>query len=153
MFVLCFLFAALSAAAQSELVIVKEATKQYHRPACPAIRDGRGVVAMSRAQAEARGYKAHESCDPANGAAAEEIQPAPASPQAKPPAKPPAPVYVFVSPGDNRYHRENCRVLAADRTKVTVEQAAASRHWPCRVCKPPIRMRVEPAVPLRFPRG
>ncbi len=138
------------AAAQSELVIVKEGTKEYHRPACPVVRDGRDVLAMTRAQAESRGFKPHPACDPYNPAATN--TPARGS-AATAPAKPAAPVFVYVSPGDTRYHRENCRMLSADRRKVRVEEAATSKHWPCPVCKPPIRKRGEPSVPLRVPRG
>jgi hypothetical protein len=36
---------------QSEMVIVKEGTKEYHRAGCEVIRDGKGVLAMTRAQA------------------------------------------------------------------------------------------------------
>lgn len=137
--------------AQSELVIVKEGTTEYHRPSCPVIRDGRGVLAMTRAQAEARGYKAHPGCDPANPAATTEATAgSPAVPRARPPA---SSVFVYVSPGDNKYHRDDCRKLAPDRRKVTVEEAATTRHWPCPVCKPPIRKKGEPAVLPRFPRG
>ena len=38
-----------------KLVIVKEGTKEYHRPWCPVIRDGAGVLALSVGQAEAPG--------------------------------------------------------------------------------------------------
>ena len=139
------------AAAQSELVIVRERAKEYHRPACPVVRDGRDVLAMTRAQAEARGFKPHEACDPFNRAPAEGAAGGPAV--AAPRAKAPAPVFVYLSPGDTRYHRESCVRLAADRRKVTVDEAATSKHWPCPVCKPPIRKKGEPAVPPRFPRG
>jgi hypothetical protein len=140
------------AAAQGELVIVKEGTKQYHRPGCPVIRDGRDVMAMTRAQAESRGYKAHPACDPFNPAATTPPAATPGSSPA-PRDKPAAPVFVYVSPNDNTYHRESCRKLGTERRKVTLEQAATTRHWPCPVCKPPIRKKGEPIVPPRFPRG
>lgn len=140
------------ALAQSELVIVKEGTTEYHRPGCSVIRDGRGVIAMTRAQAESRGYKAHASCDPANPASPPQTEPEP-GPSGTPRARAAAPVFVYVAPGDNKYHRETCRKLTAERRKVTVEEAATSKHWPCPVCKPPIRKKGEAALPPRFPRG
>jgi hypothetical protein len=136
--------------AQGELVIVKEGAKEYHRPACPVIRDGKDVMAMTRAQAESRGYKAHAACDPADPAAtAGTAAPSTSAPR----GKPPVPVFVYVSPGDTKYHRETCRKLGAERRKLTVEEAATTRHWPCPVCKPPIRKKGEPIVPPRLPRG
>jgi hypothetical protein len=132
------------AASQSELVIVKDGTKEYHRPSCAVVRDGRDVLAMTRAQAESRGFKPHAACDPSNPAAATTVAPR---------GKPPAPVFVYVSPGDNKYHKDTCRKLAADRRKVTVEEAATTKHWPCPVCRPPIRKKGEPIVPPRSPRG
>ena len=53
-----------AASAQSELVIYKEGTGLYHRPGCPVLKDATNVMAMTRAQAEARGHKAHADCDP-----------------------------------------------------------------------------------------
>ena len=43
------------AAPHSELVLHKEGTTLYHRPGCPVVRDGQGVLALSRGQAHARG--------------------------------------------------------------------------------------------------
>ncbi len=51
---------------QSELVVLKkDSTGQslYHRAACPAVRDGKEVLAMTRAEAEARGAKPHPACE------------------------------------------------------------------------------------------
>jgi hypothetical protein len=136
-------------AAQSELVIVKENTREYHRPACPVVRDGKNVVAMTRAQAEARGFKPHPACDPAVNP--RPPQPAPRGKSSTEP--PPAPVPVYIAPGDNTYHRETCRKLAADRRRVTLDEAA-KQHWPCALCRPPIRKRINPpAVPTRDGRG
>lgn len=52
------------AIAQSELVIHKEGSTQYHRPGCEVIGNGKDVLALTRAQAEARGDKPHSGCDP-----------------------------------------------------------------------------------------
>src|SRR5690349_7939245 len=84
---------------QSELVIVKEGTTVYHRPGCPVIRDGGEVMAMTRAQAEARKYTAHPDCDPSN----------PKAPAPK--AAPPPPVTVYVVDGSKYYHRKDCKKL------------------------------------------
>jgi hypothetical protein len=130
LFTLCALVATGSLLAQSELVIVKEGTSEYHRPGCDIVRDGVGVVAMTRAQAEARKLKAHPACDPAN---------APADP-AEARAKPPAIVYVYVDDAGKHYHKDKCKRLGKNRKKITVD-AAAKKHWPCPVCKPPIRKR------------
>lgn len=116
-----------AATAQSELVIVKEGTKQYHRPGCEVIRDGKGVLAMTRAQAEGRDFKAHAECDPA-------VNPPGAS------GKPAAPVYVYVDGAGKHYHKEKCARLGKDARKVSLQEAGR-KHWPCTVCKPPIRKR------------
>jgi hypothetical protein len=126
----CALVATGSVLAQSELVIVKEGTSEYHRPGCDIIRDGVGVMAMTRAQAEARKLTAHPACDPAN---------APVVPAAAR-TKPPAIVYVYVDDEGKHYHKAKCTRLGKKPKKVTVD-AAAKKHWPCPVCKPPIRQR------------
>lgn len=114
--------------AQSELVIVKEGTKMYHRPGCPVISDGKGVLAMTRAQAEGRGYKAHPDCDPSRVTAGGESKGTP------------GPVFVFVDAGGKLYHREKCRRLGKDAKKVALDDVWR-KYWPCGVCKPPIRQR------------
>lgn len=126
---------------QGELVLHKEGSGLYHRPGCPVVRDSAGILALSRAQAEARGYKPHPECDPSN-------------PRAVPPAKsaptiPPAPITVFVD-GPKYYHRKSCPKLDASSSslKAVTLEAAAKTHWPCPACKPPIFKRnTEPAVP------
>jgi hypothetical protein len=139
-----FVWAILPTAAQSELVIVKEGTRFYHRPGCPVIRDGQRVVAMTRAQAERRGLKAHSECDPANAPGDERQRTAASA----------ASIVVHVAAGDNRYHRESCARLAADRTKLTLEEAVKKKYWPCPVCKPPVRKKADaPAVRTRSTRG
>jgi hypothetical protein len=120
-----------------ELVLQKEGTKEYHRPGCEVVRDGRHVLAMSRAQAEARGLKAHAGCDPAR------MPPAPTGSRG-----PAAPVFVFVdaaaepSRGGSHqlYHRESCPRLGKERRKLPVDEAG-KRYWPCPKCRPPIRKR------------
>ncbi len=147
---LALLGVARAASAQSELVIVKDGTKEYHRPSCAVVRDGRDVLAMTRAQAESRGFTPHAACDPSNPAASSTMEGGSAGTAR---GKPPAPVFVYVSPGDTKYHRDTCRKLAAERRKVTVEEAATTKHWPCPVCRPPIRKKGEPIVPPRSRRG
>jgi hypothetical protein len=136
------LFPLAPVSAQSEMVIHKDSTKLYHRPGCPVVVDGTGVLAMTRAQAEGRGYKSHEDCDPAN-------------PNAKAPrAAPPPPVTVYVD-GGKYYHRKDCRRLAsAENVKPAPLDVVGKEKWPCPTCKPPIRKRSsENAVPRTNGRG
>lgn len=116
--------------AQSELVIVKKGAKEYHRPGCEVVRDGEGVVALTKAQAEARGLKPHAACDPATAPAAE--------PDGKT-VRPVPPVYVYTD-GGRYYHRQDCRKLGKDPKKVALDQAG-KEQWPCPTCRPPIRKR------------
>jgi hypothetical protein len=118
---------------QPELVIVKEGGKEYHRPGCELIRDGKGVTAMTRAQAEGRKLTSHDGCDP------EKAEPAPA-PAGKPSAaKPAAQPSVWVD-GGRHYHKEDCTRLGKDPKKVPLADAGR-KLWPCPECKPPIRPR------------
>jgi hypothetical protein len=110
-------------AAQQEYVIVKPGAKEYHRPGCPLIRSARDVVAMTRAQAEGKRLKPHAGCDPS-----------------KTGERPQPPVFVYVAAGDTHYPRESCAKLGNPRQKVSLD-AAGRKHWPCPVCKPPIRKR------------
>lgn len=123
-----------AASSQGELVIVKEGTTEYHRPACRVIRDATDVLAMTRAQAEGRKYKPHPACDPDN----------PASEAARPPsvpaAKPAPPQFVFVDGSGKLYHRQTCKRLGPDPKKIALDDAGR-KYWPCTVCKPPIRKR------------
>jgi hypothetical protein len=129
-------------AGQSELVIAKEGTGHYHRPGCPVIRDGKGVIAMTRGQAEARGYKQHPACDPATSPPPGDSS----APAGKP--KVAAPVFVYVDDG-KYYHRQECRNLAKNSKKVALEEAG-KKLWPCPVCRPPVRKKGdEPAVRIR----
>ncbi len=132
-----------SVSGQSELVIHKEGTTLYHWPSCPVVRGGAGLLALSRAQAESRGYKPHSDCNPANS----ESPDATRKPQ-------PQPVTVYLD-GSKYYHRKTCSTLQTDRTPkgVSVEIAGKS-HWPCPSCKPPIRTRSRmPAAPVTDRRG
>ena len=124
-----------------ELVLQKEGTRQYHRPGCDVVRDGRGVLAMTRAQADARGLKPHADCDPAQAKVAPDSRGEPGARDAA------APVFVFVdaakpSSADRGklYHRESCARLGKERRKLSVDDAA-KQHWPCPKCRPPIRRR------------
>jgi len=128
--------------AQSELVIHKDGTKLYHRPGCPIVLDLVGVLAMTRAQAEARGYKAHPDCDPTN----------PNAPAPRAPPPPPATVYVD---GSKYYHRKDCRKLTDPKAVKAVSLDVAGKvQWPCPECKPPVRRKsTENAVPGTKRRG
>ena len=108
-----------------ELVIVLEGTKEYHRPSCERIQGRSDVLAMQRAQAEARGFRAHADCDPAR----------------VPP--PPKTVMVTVDDGGKYYHRDKCGKIGKSPRKVSLEEAS-KKHWPCPACKPPIRPRKKP---------
>lgn len=128
---------------QSEMVVHTQGTKLYHRAGCPAVEDAKGVLAMTRAQAEARGFKPHDACDPAN----------PSRPT--PDGKPATPPTVYLD-GSRHYHRSTCSRLPEEKARikaVSVEVAGKS-HWPCPECKPPIRQRSSgPAVPGTERRG
>lgn len=125
--------------ASQELVIHKAGTDLYHRPTCPVVKDNAaGALALSRAQAEARGYKPHPECDPANPKA---VTPGPGQTAA------PAPVAVYVD-GPKYYHRKTCAKLDLKAVKSLTLEAAARTHWPCPACKAPVFKRgTEPAVP------
>jgi hypothetical protein len=133
-----------TAAVPGELVIAKEGTGQYHRPGCPVVRSGEGVLALSRAQADGRGLKPHPDCDPSSPASGQVRGSAPARPGPEPT------VTVYVE-GPRYYHRhKECSRLesrSASAKAVTLETAAKS-HWPCPACKAPVFKRnTEPAVP------
>lgn len=140
---IAILLALPTATGQGQLVIVTESTKQYHRPACPIVRDGKtkDIIAMNVGQAELRGFKPHPDC---HSAAAASAQPAPGGRNGD---RPRAPVFVYTAEGDKRYHREKCARLAKERRKVSLEEAG-KKLWPCSVCRPPIRKRT-PAIPRR----
>lgn len=137
--------AAIRIPAQGELVVHKQGTTLYHRPGCPVVRDGEGLLALTRAQAEARGYKPHSQCEPATAASS----PQDATSSSRSGEPPSAPVTVYVD-GPKYYHRKDCPKLAANasRAKSLALEAAAKSHWPCPTCKAPIFKRnTEPAVP------
>lgn len=136
-FCVVFGLSGVGASAQPELVIQKEGTKVYHRPGCEAVRDGKGVLALTRGQAEARGLKPHAACDPA--ASRNTGAPAPSD-------DPPTFVYVDES-RSKYYHLEKCSKLQKGAKRVALE-AAGKTLWPCPRCRPPIRKRsAAPAIP------
>jgi len=130
---------------QPELVIHKEGTTLYHRPACEAVRDGKGVLALTRGQAEARGLKPHAACDPAtigkNGT------------EGRPSGGPRDETPTFVQVDESKYyHRSTCSKLQKDSKRVELESAGKT-HWPCPRCRPPVRKRsAEPAIPKQAAR-
>jgi hypothetical protein len=117
------------AAAGSALVVVIPGDKRFHQPGCPLVRKaGSNVRAMKQAEAERRGLTAHECGDP--GTVARDA--AAATNASK----------VLVQANDKRYHTAGCKHLTAAATETTVEKAAKD-HWPCPVCKPPVRQRAK----------
>ena len=115
-----------SDAFQSQLVLQQRASREYHRPWCPVVRDGKDVVALPRAQAESRGLKPHAACDkdlpagtgqPADGGS--------------------VPVFVYID-GSKYYHREKCAKASGALTRTPLATAGKSR-WPCPSCRPPVR--------------
>jgi hypothetical protein len=114
---------------QSELVIVKKGEKEYHRPACDEISNAKDVVALSRAQATARGLKQHEGCDPEKVSAGD-------------PAGSSQPTIVYVD-SSKYYHKKDCAKLGKDARKAELEEAG-KKLWPCPTCRPPIRKRKGP---------
>ena len=133
--------AALASAAvhsQSELVIHKDGTRQYHRPGCDLIKSGQGVMALTRAQAESRGYKPHPDCDPALRK--------PDAPAGR--GEPAVTPTVYVN-DTNHYHRKDCRRLESNPKAVRAQslEVAGKSQWPCPDCRPPVRKRsAAPAV-------
>jgi hypothetical protein len=121
---------------QSELVVHKEGSPEYHRPWCAAIKDGKNVLALTRAQAEGRGLKSHAACEkpPSNdatGTAGTALRE--------------APVFVFLD-GSKYYHREKCAKASGSLKRVALD-AAGKSLWPCPNCRPPVRRKSD-ALPL-----
>ena len=113
----------------SALVVAIPGGKQYHQPGCPLVRNaGSKVQVMKQSEAERRGLTAHDCSDP--GTAERD---AAAAVNATP---------VYVQPNDKQYHTSGCKRLKPDATATRVEKAAQD-HWPCPVCKPPIRKRAK----------
>jgi hypothetical protein len=105
----------------SPYVVVWPASKEFHSPSCPLIKDAKGVSVLTRAQANGKGYKQHKDCDPAVLAEKD------------------APPTVYVSESDKVYHRADCKVLPKDAKKVPLDEKAVKGRWPCTVCRPPVR--------------
>ena len=99
----------------------------YHHPGCPLVRAaGSKVRVMRQGEAVRRGMKPHD-CAIGEGGAGAGVNPNAAS--------------VYVQKGDSRYHKEGCSKLTPAATKTTVDEAGRD-HWPCTVCKPPVRKKV-----------
>lgn len=130
--VLVFLFLLSLTPAQTQYVLVKPGSKLYHQPDCEQLVGAKGVTAMTRSQAEARGLTQDPACDPAKHPPDEK--------------KKAAPVYVYVQPDGQYYHREHCEKAGASPKRMTLDEAA-KKYWPCPVCKPPIRKRKESIPP------
>jgi hypothetical protein len=113
----------------SALVVVVPGEKRFHQPGCPLVRKaGSKVQVMKQGEAERRGLESHDCSDPGvaqrDAAAAANIS------------------TVYVQTQDKQYHQSGCKRLKAGATAITVEKAAQD-HWPCPVCKPPIRQRAK----------
>lgn len=131
MLILLFLIS-LAPRLQTEYVLVKPGSKLYHQPNCEQLAGAKGVTAMTRSQAEARGFTQDPACDPAKHPPGEK--------------KKAAPVFVYVQPDGKYYHREHCAKAGASPKRVTLDEAAR-KYWPCPVCKPPIRKRGDSSPP------
>lgn len=139
------LFIPVLAAAQT-LVIHKQGTREYHRPWCPVIRDGKGVLALTLGQANGRGLRPHAECDK------EPPGIAGTTGDNGSPGKPVAPVFVYVD-GKKYYHRQDCAKRSGPLGREMLD-VAAKTHWPCPACRPPVRKKSDgPAVPKRGTRG
>ncbi|HEY8536881.1 MAG TPA: hypothetical protein VIL25_10545 [Vicinamibacterales bacterium] len=115
------------AAAQSStgLVVIVKGSSQFHAPGCPVVaRAGSNVTVSRRAEALRRGLTAHD-CGEAAGSKTN-----------------PNAVKVFTQDGDNKYHRETCEKLGRERSSLTLDEAGR-KLWPCPVCRPPIRQRIQ----------
>lgn len=124
-----------ASAPQGELIIVKKGASVYHWPGCSVVRNGDGVLAMNRGQAELRGLKPHPDCDPSKAPAAAPGRPGRGTGKLSQPAPP----YVFVDGAGKYYHRERCARLERTPRKVVLDASTARKYWPCPACKPPIR--------------
>jgi len=113
----------------SALVVVIPGDNRFHQPACPLVRKaGSKVQVMKQSEAERRGLKAHDCGDP------EAVQhDAAAATNA---------TAVYIQANDKQYHKAGCTRLRPGATTTTVEKAATD-HWPCPVCKPPIRQKAK----------
>jgi hypothetical protein len=114
-----------AAAQSSSLVVIVKGSRQFHAPTCPVVtRAGSNVTVSRRAEALRRGLTAHE-CGEADGTKAN-----------------PNLVKVFTQKDDNKYHRATCEKLGRERSSLTLDEAGR-KLWPCPVCRPPIRQRVQ----------
>jgi hypothetical protein len=117
--------AAQQGSSSSALVVDIPSDNLYHQPSCPLVRKaGSRVKVMKEAEAVRRGMKPHDC------ASAEESDTAAEKNQQ----------IVYVQPDDNKYHKAGCEKLKDGATKVTLDEAG-KKHWPCPVCKPPVRQR------------
>jgi hypothetical protein len=113
----------------SALVVVIPGEKRFHQPGCPLVRKaGSRVKVMKQAEAERRGLESHGCSDP--GVAQRDAAAAANTST------------VYVQAQDKQYHQPGCKRLKTGATALTVEKAAQD-HWPCSVCKPPIRQRAK----------
>jgi hypothetical protein len=116
-------------ASGSALVVSIPGDKRFHQPGCPLVRKaGSKVQVMKQSEAGRRGLEAHDCGDPAT-VERDTTAAANATP-------------VYVQAGDKQYHKAGCARVKPGATESTVERAAKD-HWPCPVCKPPIRQRAK----------
>jgi 5-enolpyruvylshikimate-3-phosphate synthase len=111
----------------SALVVIVPGDKQFHQPTCAVVaRAGSKVKVSKQADAVRRGLEQHD-CEAEGDASSS------ADPNA---------VKVFTQKNDNKYHRETCKKLGEKRTAIILDEAGR-KFWPCPVCEPPIRKRVQ----------
>jgi hypothetical protein len=114
----------------SAMVVEIPSDNLYHQPGCPLVaKAGSKVKVMRLGEANRRGMKAHDcrgaaeaSDDGSSRAAAANAVP------------------VYVQDGDRRYHLEKCERLTKTPQKQPLDKAGRT-HFPCPVCKPPVRQR------------
>jgi hypothetical protein len=112
----------------SALVVAIPGSKQFHQPGCSLVRKaGSKVRVMKQTEAQRRGLTAHDCSSDPGDAQRDAAAAANAS-------------TVYVQTKDKQYHAPGCKRLKPGATATTVEKAG-QEHWPCPVCKPPIRKR------------
>ena len=112
----------------SSLVVTIPSDALHHQPGCPLVaKAGKNVKVMRLSEANRRGLEAHDCGAAADGSDGSKAAAANAA-------------AVFVQDGDRRYHRDKCERLTKEPEKLTLDKAGRT-HFPCPVCKPPIRQR------------
>jgi hypothetical protein len=118
-----------SSPSASAMVVEIPSDNLYHQPGCPLVaKAGSKVKVMRLGEANRRGMKAHDCQGAAQG---DDGRSRAAAANAVP---------VYVQEGDRRYHLETCERLGKTPQKQPLDKAGRT-HFPCPVCKPPVRQR------------